>query len=997
MKKPLILFILLLVFAFKGYSQTGRQVHGIVADSTGITIPGVVVKLTSPTDSLNAVTDINGVFTFATVKAQQFALTIQSIGFQGLKRNYKFDADNKPANLGMIKLKTESKMLGVVQITDVNAVKLKEDTTEYKASAYPVRANASTEEVLKKLPGVDVDANGNVTAEGKQVTKVRINGKDFFGGDVQTATKNLPADVIESIQMIDDYGDQANLTGIKSGEPNKIMNIVIRKDKNYGYSISGTAGIGRDALPAPATDANRYTASTNSFEFRGDQQIALLGSINNNNTNTFNFGGGGGGGFGGGGGGGRGNASRSGGGGAAAASTTASTANGITDAKSIGFNYRDQWGKTLSVYGSYSFADNSTNTISTTLQKNNSNNVTTANNNQSSNETDGSINHRVSWNMEWKPDTLNYIKFTPTYSYGSTTTNAFDSNNFSALNLVTQVYGTYLNYYTNTTGNSNTNSYGATILYNHRFNGHGRNFSVQANGSSSPNFQFQNPVSVYLIGKPNAPQNQYINIDSHTNSFGSTFSYIEPLSKVSFLEGSYTYSYAHTTNDKLVDTVQYSSVNVPFQPLAISLYDNLSNTFNYTFITNRFALNYRFIKEKYNFTLGLGIQPAELKGFSPATATQQSVSTDVTTTNFSPTLRYVYNFSRSQAFTLNYNGSNNQPTYTELNPRLDVSNASYPVQGNPNLKPEFANNISLRYNQFSFGTGNILFTNLSFSQIDNRIVANTTLYPRNYKLNPTLNNAILTSYANADGYYSGQGFFTYAKPWDKRKYTLIFNGSVTYANNISYVSNVNANADSVSYSTITNKNIAKTLTFTPGMRFRVDITDVIDAQASASYGITKTNNSLASAPYSDYRTTLLGINGKNYLWTNWTFSYDYSKTIYSGFAGTVTDPNILTTYLERRFLKNNAATIRATVYDLFNENTGYTNSTTATQTTSTNVNRLGRYYLLTFTLRLQKFAGKAPSQDMGPDGGGRRRGGDGGGRGGNGGGGGPSGGFGGPQ
>ncbi len=110
------------------------------------------------------------------------------------------------------------------------AVKLKEDTTEYKASAYPVHANALTEELLKKLPGINVDSNGNVTAEGKQVKKVRINGKDFFGGDVAQATKNLPADVISKIQVIDDYGDQANLTGVKSGEPNKILNITTKKD-----------------------------------------------------------------------------------------------------------------------------------------------------------------------------------------------------------------------------------------------------------------------------------------------------------------------------------------------------------------------------------------------------------------------------------------------------------------------------------------------------------------------------------------------------------------------------------------------------------------------------------------------------------------------------------------------------------------------------------------------------------------------------------------------
>src|ERR1700712_4954258 len=180
MKKPLLLLTILFLIAFKGYSQTGRQVHGIVADSTSVTIPGAVVKLKAGTDSSTVTTDMNGVFTFNNVIAKQFSLTFVSIGFTGLKRNYTFDDDSKPANIGMVKLKTESKMLGVVQITDVNAIKIKEDTTEYKASAYPVRANAPVEDMIKKLPGVDVDANGTVTSMGKQVTKVRINGKDFF-------------------------------------------------------------------------------------------------------------------------------------------------------------------------------------------------------------------------------------------------------------------------------------------------------------------------------------------------------------------------------------------------------------------------------------------------------------------------------------------------------------------------------------------------------------------------------------------------------------------------------------------------------------------------------------------------------------------------------------------------------------------------------------------------------------------------------------------------
>src|ERR1700744_4634978 len=381
MKHFLLILSLSFLTAIYAHAQTGREVDGKVIDSTKLSVPGANVKLISDKgDSTVTITDGNGKFVFPAVNGTKFTLTISSIGYQALKRHYTLDNDTKPAVLDPILLKSESNLLKGVTIVGVNPVTLKEDTVEYKASAYKVRENAPVEDLIKKLPGVDVDVNGNITTQGKQVTKVRINGKDFMGGDVQSATKNLPADLVENIQMIDDYGDQANLTGVKTGEPDKIMNITIRKDKNYGYFGQATAGDGEDALPSSpgsTPDANRYLTTLNAFRFNGDQQMALLGSINNTNVNTFSFnsntggGGGGGGGFGGGfggGGGGRGNAAR----GAQNSGSLITTQNGITDAHSIGTNFRDQWGKALSVYGSYSFADNTVSTNSTNQQQNTS-------------------------------------------------------------------------------------------------------------------------------------------------------------------------------------------------------------------------------------------------------------------------------------------------------------------------------------------------------------------------------------------------------------------------------------------------------------------------------------------------------------------------------------------------------------------------------------------------------------------------------------------------
>jgi hypothetical protein len=954
--KPLLLILsFTFLLAFSSYAQTGREVKGSVVDSTKLSLPGSSVKLVSNSgDSTIAVADVAGKFSFSNVKGNKLTLTISSIGFTAIKKHYSLDAGTQPIDLGAIVLKAETNMLNQVTIVGVNPVVLKEDTTEYKVSAYPVRENAPVEDVLKKLPGVDVDKDGNVTAQGKSVTKVRVNGKDFFGGDVKTATKNLPADVVESIQVIDDYGDQANLTGVKTGEPDKIINITIRKDKNYGYFGQATAGDGRDYLPKDqgVSNANRYVGTLNFFNFNGNQQIAVLGSINNTNVNTFSFGattGGGGGGFGGGGGG-RGNALRG-----SSGSTT--TANGITNAHSIGANFRDQWGKTVSVYGSYSFSDNTTNTISSSVQTNNF--QTPSVSTQNSNQTDNPVNHRFNFNIEWKPDTINYLKVVPNFAYSSTNTDANEAVSSTIGGIQDQSYRSISH------SDGTTPNYGINALYNHRFNGHGRNLSINISANTTKTTQFDNPTYQYDVGAPQtAPANQQIFTDSRITTFGTTVSYLEPVSKRGYLELNYAFNRSSTTSDKETDTL--SAANT------FNNYGLLSNNYKYNFTTNRVGLNYRFVEKKYNLTLGVGVQPASLNGLN----LKNDSATHITTFNVIPTARFSYNFSRGKGINFLYNGSSNQPTFSQLQPVIDFSNALYPVQGNPNLKPEFANNFNLRYNNFSFQTGNIFFTNFNFTATQNKIVQNTITYPRKFSksalaADPSLKNlqsTNLTNYLNADGYYTGGANIVYAKPWAERKFTLQFNGAFNYTNNIAFSNTIDSN--NVAASSEPLKNIAKNLNFTPGLKFRVNMVDIIDAEASSSYGINKTTNSIHTPLIdgsSNFRTLTLGLTGKNYFWKDWTLSYDFTRTVNYGYDASldVKNPNILNAYVERRFLKDHRGTFRLSAFDLFNQNTGYTSVVNGNITTQSSVNRLGRYYLLTFTLRLQKFAGKAPAQDPG--------------------------------
>lgn len=953
MKYLILPFILAFFIITSASAQTGRQVSGMVVDSTQLSIPGTTVKYVSTAgDSTTTVTGLDGKFTFNNVGGTGMTLTVTSLGYEGIRKRFTFaDGDFKPLDLGSIVLKAEAKELNQVNIRGIIPVRIKEDTVAYSISAYPVRQNAPVEDVIKKLPGVEVDAAGNVTTQGKSVTKIRINGKDYMGGDLQAATRNLPADILESIQLIDDYGDQANLTGIRTGEPDKIINLTIRADRNNGYSLQATAGAGRDMLPKGIDGAdvndNRYNGSVNYYNFKGNRQITLLANANNTNTNLFNFnrgggggnfgGGGGGGNFGGGGGGGNfggggGGGNRGGGGGAGGAGV--SNQNGITTARSIGINYRDQYGEKVQSYGSYSFNDNTTNTDTRSVTLNPGSALI---NNTVSSSKNSPTNHRFQYNLEWRPDSVNYLKVVPSFS--NSVADTYSESNVQLTNA--KVADANAKYKQINGGSSSSPTLGVTALYNHRFSSKGRNLSLFLSANSSKSTSNSTSNTILVEGKlpVGIPRNQLIDQDNKSTSLSGNISYMEPLSKVSFIDLNYTFTRSNTSNDRRTFDLDNGT----------PVFDNtLSNKYDFSFTTHRFALNYRLIEAKYNLTLGIGAQPSVLEGRSSRTTTV----TRKEQTNIVPTARFIYQFSRNESLTLNYNGSASQPSFDQLQPVTDKSNLFNEITGNPDLKQSFNNNISFRYNTFGIATGNLFFVNLNYSKTQNAVVTRIT-----YQGAKTY-----THYLNADGNYSYGGNITYSKPWAERKYTITFNGRVNYSNNVGFLDSLGVTS-LIQYPT--QKNIAKTLNITPGARFRLDLTDIIDAQLSANYTIAKTTNSVSFANTSqnlNTRTLDLGFQGKNYF-GDWTVSYDYTKQINKGYNFDVLNPNIISAYVERRFLQGNKATIRLAAFDLLNQNTGFTNSATV----QSQVNRLGRYVMLSFTLRLQKFAGRSATQESDRD------------------------------
>ncbi|RYY30639.1 MAG: TonB-dependent receptor, partial [Sphingobacteriaceae bacterium] len=523
--QKLLLSLLFLLLFFTASAQRNYQVQGSVQDTAGVPLAGSIVRLKTAQDSLTAVTDNNGLFNFSTVKTASFSLTVRLIGFNEYNQKYQFPSPGKLLKLPAIKLREALQQLKAVNVVGVNPITIKEDTVEYKAAAYKVREGSPVEDLVKKLPGLTVDKDGNVTAQGKPITRVRVNGKDYFGGDVQTATQNLPADIVENIQVIDDYGDQANLTGIKSGEPNKILNITIQKNKNKGYFGQGTVAAGTQ---------DRFAGRISANKFKDAEQISILGSVNNTNSNLFNFG-----------------ANGSGGGG------STNTGNGITIASSAGLNYRNNIGKKATVYGSYSFSRRDNNTISTSQEQRSFQDYAQYNTDDGQDLTQNT-NHRLNLNLEYKIDTANFLKFIPNVSYstnGATSTDLINSTKPRVASLQNN----------SSQSNATSPAAGANLLYNHKFKKRGRNFSLNANIDYSSRDQLRNVnnnTNTHIqdsTGNSQSDvvqlQNQNIENDNQNTRTSIRATFMEPISKVSFAELSYAYNNSFTQTLRNTDDV----------------------------------------------------------------------------------------------------------------------------------------------------------------------------------------------------------------------------------------------------------------------------------------------------------------------------------------------------------------------------------------------------------------------------------------------------------
>jgi len=911
--KYVILLLISIISMQTVVAQKPIKVKGVVKTSDGKNLGGASILLYTPgkPDTLRAVSNDKGVFTIANVVPGKVTLIVSFIGYRSFFNEYDYSKSTEDENIWDIAMTPGDNLLEAVTVQAAK-IQIKEDTISYSIDSTMYRKNDNVEEVLKRLPGVEVDKTGKVTAQGKEVTRVKVNGKDFFGGDVTTATRELNADMVDKIQIIDDYGDQSAFTGVRDGEAAKTLNIQLKKDKNKGYFGNLTAGVGTE---------ERYLGGVSLNFFNNDRQISIIGNINNTNASNFNFGniggpmgatigaiaGRGGGGFGG----------------------FGNTGNndGINVSKSLGVNFRDEWGKKISAYGSYSFSDRRSSIIQNQTQDNllSSGNIQ---NIQNANNYNVNVNHRFQFNIEYRIDSFNYIKFTPQVNYRETDRDNVTDFAFSGISGAKTNDGI-----TTTISNSETPNISGTLLFNHRFKKRGRTFSLNLNAGDSrteSDEDFVNLNTIYAL--PPFTDSLYQNIlqDNTSENLGVRASYIEPLSKKKSLEFNYAYSQQLSGNDRQNYLVNPYTGDQAFQ-------ESLSNIFDNTYITNRFGFNYRLNEKKYNYSIGLAVQPATIQ----TNSVTGKFSSKQNIVNFFPVVRYSYNFSRSRSLSVNYNGNTNQPSFTQLQPVTDSSNPQFIVVGNPELRPEFTNTLNLRYNNFDFISGNVFFGNILASFTNDKIVNNV------FQKGPGSQE---TRYLNSNGFFTLGAFYAVSRPYQNRKYVFTLGGNLTYNNNLSFIAD--------------EKNKGKNLILGQRLAFDYRLKKWLESNLTFNFNIINNKYSINEQLNTNTQAYTISHNSRIFFPKSFILNYDLEKVFNVGLADNVTtNPFIINAALEKQFSKNKNLSLKLQALDMLNQNIGIARAVTGNTVTDTRTNRLGRYFMLSAIFRLNKFVGKAPQQN----------------------------------
>ncbi|GAB4343609.1 MAG: TonB-dependent receptor [Flammeovirgaceae bacterium] len=894
---------------------------------------GATVVLMQPKDSTEKfvkITDPEGKFEFKNLKKKFYILKISYVGYDDIVRRIIFE---KPEiDLGILWISPNSKMLNQVEVIGKAPLAIqKGDTTEMSASAYKTDKNASVEELIKKTPTVTVE-NGVIKAQGENVGKVMIDGKEYFGEDASMALKNLPADVVDKIQVYDRMSDQSRFTGFDDGNSVKTINIITKSDKKNAQFGKIYAGYGTD---------ERYLVGGNVNFFNGNRRIALIGMSNNLNiqnfsaqdlvglTNSTGQGRGGGGGMGG-----RGNRNNP------ANNFLVGQQNGIATTHSFGVNYNDIWAKNINIGTSYFFNFSEINNTQEMNRNYFLSRVANQTYQQNSLTNIDNQNHRLNVRLEYKIDSFNTIILTPRLSFQGNLNNALSKAQTNLEN------GAKLNASENKQKiDSWAYNFVNDLLWQHAFPKRGRTISINLNTQINDRDNHTKLTAYNFYYLPlrviSDTLNQYTDQITEGLTVGSNIAYTEPLGKNSLLQVDYNVSKNKNISER--KTYEWDLGNESF-PLLDSL---LSNEFDNQYLSQRVGASYRLNKnKKMNLAFGLAYQNAVLKGEQSFPDAMPTISRKFN--NILPNAMLRYNFSESSNLRIFYRTSTNAPSVTQLQNVIDNTNPLLLVAGNPSLKQEYSHFAVMRYSFNNTAKSTSFFAFANVNHIRNYI-GNTTLIA---ETNTPLANGIILNRGsqlitpdNLNGFWSVRSFLVYGFPITKLKLNVSLNGGITYNRLPSLINK--------------KQNYSNSYVYNQGVTISSNISEKIDFSLGyvSNYNVVK--NTLQPELDNNFFFHTISfrsnvIFGKGFLWQN-----EMYHTLYAGLAdGFNRDFLLWTLSFGKKIFKDQNGEIKVSVFDVLNQNNNINRTVTEAYIEDIQNRVLKQYYMLTFTYYLKPFRSK---------------------------------------
>src|SRR5690242_30092 len=914
-------------------NSAAQSVSGSVQDAaTNMAVSNATVKLQvadSSQDPMLTVSDATGHFNFEDVANGAYKLTVTSIGYA--PQNKVLTVLGQDVNLQINISKTEE-TLSTVVINNKPPVRQNGDTLDYSASQYKVNPDATSEDLIKKVPGVTVDKSGTVTAQGETVKKVTVDGRDFFGDDATATLRNLPAEVVDKIQVFDKLSDQAQLTGFDDGNTQKSINIVTKKDMRNGNFGRVYGGYGTD---------DHYSGGGNVSFFNNDRRISLIGLFNNVNQQNFSSedligatsGGRGGGGRRGGGGGGnfRGGSSN----------FMVGPQSGIAKTNDFGVNYSDAWGKKIDVTGSYYFNNSNT----TNNQIINQQNFLTKDSSQYYDE--NTLSNTKNYN--------NRVNFRLTYRIDSSNTIIATSNlNFQNNNSVNNVLGVIFpdeakqNAISRTENDLNSktngNSLSNMLLYRHAFAKRGRSISLgifqSSNNRNGQDFldaydSYYKPIQRVDTVKQLSDQK------SLTNQYRFSLEYTEPLAPKTQMQINYSPSFQTSNADQ--ETSDFDDGTGKYSILDTSL----SNKFNNTYNTQNAGITFRHGDRNNMIAAGVSYQYSELKSNQ---VFPQTSKIDNTYSNFLANMFSRFKLSPRSTLRVIYRGSVSPPTVTQLQNVINNTNQFFYTTGNPDLQQQYTNNLITRYTYTNTAKGQSFFANIFLQNINNYVSNATYTAAHDSALSKSVilyKGSQLSKPVNMNGYVNARSFFTFGTPIKFAKLNLNMNAGLSYARQPGMVNNV--------------ENISNAYNYNLGAVLSSNISEYIDFNLSYSANINTVKNSIQPALNNNYFTQSAGINANFLTKKGFFFQNDLSNESYKGLTdGFNQNYWLWNIAIGQKFLKKQAGELKLSVFDLLKQNKSITRDVTESYVQDQINQVLQQYFMLTFTYKLKNF-GKGAS------------------------------------